>query len=273
MKTKNQNKTITQTKPTVDREAVRVLAIELGAREAARRLGIKESTVLSWAKRNHWKLPRRKGGGTGKNAISLAIKPGDALIAAHEELEDTTKTALMQTLSKAAQKVATKEALDVSNTAQLRDICLAAARMFGWDGDKAIVTVHADKAVIVCDEGRLNEIREQRQRLLAGAEKRVPCRTVEVVTAASQETQPKGNVSAGNDAVAQDQEPDPFYQHMQAIGKGESLRTGKGSEQFNQPPVVTDYMPWPEELPVIGTNSSSGMLFKTSLSLSLQRKA
>jgi len=29
-----------QTKPPVDREAVRVLAIELGAREAARRLGL-----------------------------------------------------------------------------------------------------------------------------------------------------------------------------------------------------------------------------------------
>jgi hypothetical protein len=39
---------------------------------------------------------------------------------------------------------------------------------------------------------------------------------------------------------------DSFYRHMEAIGKGESLRTGKGSEQWNQS-VVTDYMPWPEE--------------------------
>jgi hypothetical protein len=38
----------------VDWEAVRVLAIELGAREAARRLGIKESTVLSRARRDKW---------------------------------------------------------------------------------------------------------------------------------------------------------------------------------------------------------------------------
>ena len=40
-----------QTNPSVDWEAVRVLAIELGAREAARRLGIKETTVLSRARR------------------------------------------------------------------------------------------------------------------------------------------------------------------------------------------------------------------------------
>jgi len=38
-------------------------------------------------------------------------------------------------------------------------------------------------------------------------------------------------------------QPDSFYRHMKAIGKGESLRTGKSSE----PSVVTDYMPWPEE--------------------------
>jgi transposase-like protein len=56
-----QNKTNKpQTKPKVDREAVRVLAIELGAREAARRVGVKESTVLSWARRYDWKLPKQK---------------------------------------------------------------------------------------------------------------------------------------------------------------------------------------------------------------------
>jgi uncharacterized protein YjcR len=83
-------------KPTADREAVRVLAIELGAREAARRLGIKESTVLSWARRYGWKLPKRKPGAISR-AINLqsqhAIKPGDALIAAHEDYEHITKTA------------------------------------------------------------------------------------------------------------------------------------------------------------------------------------
>jgi hypothetical protein len=58
-------------------------------------------------------------------------------------------------------------------------------------------------------------------------------------------------VGAGNDTVAQNQSPstqqDSFYRHMEAIGKGESLRTGKGSEQWSESPVVTDYMPWPEE--------------------------
>jgi len=57
-----------QAKPTVDREAVRVLAIELGAREAARRLGLKEGTVLSWASRYKWNLTSQRN--VGRPAIS-----------------------------------------------------------------------------------------------------------------------------------------------------------------------------------------------------------
>jgi hypothetical protein len=157
---------------TVDREAVRVLAIELGAREAARRLGIKESTVLSWARRHGWKLPKRKGGGSGKNALTLAIKPGDALIAKHKELEDTTKTALMQTLAKAARQVAGKDALDVSNTAQLRDICLAAARIFGWKDEPPAEVNITNQVGVVCNEPtrqQLIELFEKRQQILHGA--------------------------------------------------------------------------------------------------------
>jgi Putative ATPase subunit of terminase (gpP-like) len=158
-----------QTKPPVDREAVRVLAIELGAREAARRLGLNPNTVLSWAKRYNWELPNRKGGATkaSANAITLQSKPGDVLIASHKELEDGTKTALMQTLHKAAQAVARKDPLDISNMGQFRDACLSAARMFGWDG-KPSVTYYGDdnRTVVVCDENRRKQLIEQRQRLL-----------------------------------------------------------------------------------------------------------
>ena len=76
----------------------------------------------------------------------------------------------------------------------------------------------------------------------------------------------KGRLTEKNDAAlpptdpnaiqaapgAEDQKPtvqqNSFYRHMEAIGQGESLKTGKGSEQWNEHPVVTDYMPWPEEL-------------------------
>ena len=97
-----------QTKPPVDREAVRVLAIELGAREAARRLGLNPNTVLSWAKRYNWELPNRKGGVTkaSANAITLQSKPGDVLLTVHKELEGRTKTGLAQATAKASEHAA-----------------------------------------------------------------------------------------------------------------------------------------------------------------------
>jgi transposase len=66
-----------QTKQPVDREAVHVLAISIGAREAARRLGIKESTLLSWSHRLKWKLPRHK---VGRPPFDLKASPGDVLL-------------------------------------------------------------------------------------------------------------------------------------------------------------------------------------------------
>ena len=158
----NNNETNKQ-KP-VDREAVRVLAIELGAREAARRVGINESTVLSWAHRYDWKLPKRKGGAI--SAIKLQSSPGDALIAARGDLENATKTALMQTLAKAAQQVAGKDALDISNTAQLRDVCLAAARLYGWDGKPHTEVNITNQLGIVCDEATRLRLIELREKLL-----------------------------------------------------------------------------------------------------------
>jgi hypothetical protein len=124
-----------KTKP--DREAVRLLAIELGAREAARRLGLNEDTVCSWARRYNWQLPQRKSGRPSTDlASTLHIKPGDVLLAEHKALETTTKTALMQATAKAAAKAAQKPHLDVSNTSHLRDLAQSAARIFGWDQDK-----------------------------------------------------------------------------------------------------------------------------------------
>jgi hypothetical protein len=66
-----------QTNPPVSREAVRILAFSIGAREAARRLGMKESTLLSWSHRLKWKLPRHK---VGRPPLDLKASPSDVLL-------------------------------------------------------------------------------------------------------------------------------------------------------------------------------------------------
>ncbi len=79
------NKEKPHTKPTVDRESVRVLAIELGAREAARRLGLNPNTVLSWARRYDWKLlDRRDIGRPAINPSALSLQSGDVLVDEHK---------------------------------------------------------------------------------------------------------------------------------------------------------------------------------------------
>jgi putative ATPase subunit gpP of terminase len=152
-----------QSKPPVDREAVRVLAIELGAREAARRLGLNPNTVLSWAKRDNWKLPNRKGGATkaSANAITLRSKPGDVLLQTHKELEDRTKSGLAQATARAAEAAAeAAEPLPVSNTSHLRDLAASAARIFGWDKtDKPGVQLNQQ---IVISADQLEQIRQLR---------------------------------------------------------------------------------------------------------------
>jgi hypothetical protein len=244
----------------VNKEAFKMLAMEIGLNEAARKLGIPIPTAKSWARRGKWKLPKRTGGRPTRSLAASQLDANrtpiaDALNATHEELGNRGKTAVLQVATKAVEQAAKRKApLAVENVAALRDLAAAFARVLGWDKGQTSVTVHSDKTVIVCDEVRRAELITQRKRLLE-AEKPVPGRTVELdapsATLPKEQTQSNANVDAGNDTVAQDQKPtaqqSPFYRHMQAIGKGESLRTGKGSEQCNELPVVTDYMPWPEE--------------------------
>jgi hypothetical protein len=236
---KQTTKPQTQKAP-INWEAVHMLAREVGAREAARRLGINESTVLSRAKREEWKLPKRKGGATIKkaNAITMRSTPSEALIAVHADLEEETKTGLKQTLAKAVQALAKKQALPVGSIAQFKDACLAGAKLFGWDGKPSVTTYYGDdnRQVIVCPPERRQQLIEQRQRLL---EQEATGRVIEVngheakaaIPAAipAQETQPDASVGTGNGIVAQDHPPavpqDPISRHMESIRNAETWRS------------------------------------------------
>jgi hypothetical protein len=241
------------TKPTVDREAVRVLAIELGAREAARRLKLNPNTVLSWARRYDWKLPdRRDIGRPAINPSALSLQSGDVLLDEHKRLEGQTKTALMQTLHKAAQAVAKKAPLDISNMGQFRDACLSAARMFGWDGNaQPSVTYYGDdnRQVIVCPPERRQQLIEQRQRLLEQEATQASGHKVEAAAPAAlpaKQTQSDANVGAGDVIVARIQRPtakqDPLSQWRDSVGRAESWKTNEPENN------AAMFGPHPEEI-------------------------
>jgi len=236
-----------QTKPPVDREAVRVLAIELGAREAARRLKLNPNTVLSWARRYDWKLPHRRDiGRPAINPSALSLQSGDVLLDEHKRLEGQTKTALMQTLHKAVQAVARKGPLDITNMAQFRDACLSAARMFGWDGNaQPSVTYYGDdnRTVVLCDAERRQQLIEQRQRLL---EQEAEVETAVPAALPKPETQSNASPGTGNGIVAQEQSPapkqDPLSQWRESI---RTAATWKPSEPEHH---VGSFGPHPEEI-------------------------
>jgi len=153
MKKKNQSKT-------VNKEAFRMLAVEIGLNEACRKLDVPIPTGKSWARRGGWKLPKRPGGRPCRTLSASSLNPiADALVATHKEFETTTKTALMQTTAKAAEHAAQKPPLEVSNTSQLRDLAQSAARIFGWDSGKPGVQLNQQ---FVISQEQLEQIRQLR---------------------------------------------------------------------------------------------------------------
>lgn len=157
----------------IDKEAVRVLAIEIGAREAARKLGLNEDTVCSWSRRLNWKLPKRvpvAGSGSGRKPLAqarLKAIPGDVLLATHEELADRSRTAILQAGTAAAERAA-ESTLHVDNVKQLQQLTSSLARVLGWGNDsRPSVNYYGDvNQVVVCPPERRAELIEQRQRLL-----------------------------------------------------------------------------------------------------------
>jgi hypothetical protein len=131
MNKKNQSKT-------VNKEAFRMLALEIGLNAACRKLDVPIPTGKSWARRGGWQLPKRPGGRPARTLSASSLNPiADALVATHKELEERTKSGLARATARAAEAAATaKEPVQVSNPAHLRDLAAAASRLFGWDALK-----------------------------------------------------------------------------------------------------------------------------------------
>lgn len=120
-----------QIQPAVDRESVRLLAIELGVREAARRCGLSEDRVRKWSSRYKWleqKAPKQL-----EATVTTVTAPGDVLLQTHKELEGRTKSGLSRATAKAADHAAEQDgAITWKESNKLRDLAASAARLFGW---------------------------------------------------------------------------------------------------------------------------------------------
>src|SRR5882724_9794228 len=179
-------------KAPVNKEAFKMLAMEIGLNAACRKLGVPIPTGKSWARRGKWKLPKRPGGRPGRGLAASQLDANrtpiaDALAQTHKEREAATRSQLEQAAQNwAAAAVAARP--DVPTAAAFASVISGIAKLFGWDRPGATVTINSDKTVIVCDEGRRAELTAQRQRLLA-AEKPATGRTVEAAAPAARPEQ------------------------------------------------------------------------------------
>jgi hypothetical protein len=219
----------------VNKEAFKMLAMEIGLNAACRKLGVPIPTGKSWARRGGWKLPKRPGGRPQRTIEASSLNPiADALDATHKELADTARTSILQAVTNAAKLVAKKPGLDVTTVAQLRDLASALVRL--CDNGKPAVTVYSDKTMIVCDEKRRAELIQQRERLLAleaGNGKRDG-------KAIGRETQAAVTALPAPDQSTVIQK-DPLILKMESIAKAETWR----SEPENH---AGSFGPYPEEL-------------------------
>ena len=145
---------------TINKEAFRMLAVEIGLNAACRKLDVPIPTGKSWARRGGWQLPKRRGGRPGRTLSASSLHPvAEALVETHKELEDRTKTGLAQATAKASEHAAEQDgATNLNCSGKLRDLASAAARVFAWDSDKPAVQFNQ----LVVTQEQLEQIRALR---------------------------------------------------------------------------------------------------------------
>jgi hypothetical protein len=145
----------------VNKEAFKMLALEIGLNAACRKLDVPVNTGKSWARRGGWKLPARPGGRPARTLSATSLHPiADALVSTHKELEAKTKTGLATATAKASDYA---QSLDGASTFgqsnKLRDLAASAARIFGWESDKPGIQLNQ----LVVDAETLGRIRALRE--------------------------------------------------------------------------------------------------------------
>jgi hypothetical protein len=115
----------------VNREAVKALAVNIGVRRAARELGLSESTVMQWSKRENWFPPPATLPPTVVERVSTVSKsPVDAM----RDVGERSRFALALAGEKAAKHLQAMGGHEIVNKAtKYKDIVSATSQLHGFD--------------------------------------------------------------------------------------------------------------------------------------------
>lgn len=121
------------------REEVRLLAMSVGVREAARRLGLNEDRVRQWSSRGDWfknPEPKTQPPTVTRNDVTVVTTPADALATQLADDTRATRAALATTARLGSEHFAKKAAESpgfvIDKAKQLQQITSAAGMIGGW---------------------------------------------------------------------------------------------------------------------------------------------
>ncbi len=107
----------------VNKEAVRLLVIQHGQREAARIAGLNEDTVCSWAKRYGWSIAS-KPQANGHSALV------ERVVGEMERLESETRSSLARSAARMSREA---EKAELKRSGEVHNVARTAAIVHRWD--------------------------------------------------------------------------------------------------------------------------------------------
>lgn len=132
----------------VDREAVRVLVVALGVRQAAREMGLSEDTVSAWSARGEWLKKdaemrelgltrvREREEAAGRVQAIASKSPSDALADVLSDLSQRSKLGFLKASARVAEHLAREEDADalLARAKSASGWAKTAALAGGWAG-------------------------------------------------------------------------------------------------------------------------------------------
>lgn len=120
----------------IDREQVKMLALSIGLRPAAKQLNIPLPTLAAWSSKGKWfAKPEHALPPTVKPIQTLQTKPADVLADMLADDSKQTKLSLARASRKAAEHLADAEPGTVlKHSRAMHDVAKTAATVHGWAG-------------------------------------------------------------------------------------------------------------------------------------------
>ncbi len=116
------------------RQSAKLLASQVGVREAARQLGLNENRVMQWSARYHWNLKDKNHVHNGAAVVQDCKQIVSMTFDSLASLGKTTKLAIANTTDKAARRFEEMEPTQIIDKSdKLMNITKVAATIHGWN--------------------------------------------------------------------------------------------------------------------------------------------